>query len=232
MRTLLAVVVIIVLAFVAVFGIPGEKKATDTATTSPQDGKSARAILLSPTPDGDPRSLLASLTVEDKYRPGYDRDAFGTAWADVDDNGCDTRNDILSRDMTSIRKDKDQCTVKTGVLDDPYTGKKINFTRGKATSEAVQIDHIVALANAWKSGAADMSSATRLAIANDPLNLLAVDGPANQDKKAKDASEWLPENTSFDCTYVTRQIQVKAKYGLSVTKPEKAAMENTLAHCS
>lgn len=161
----------------------------------------------------------------------YNRESdFGEAWADIDGNGCDTRDDILARDLTDTTKDGD-CTITSGTLADPYTGATIHFTRGRTTSSAVQIDHVVALKNAWQSGAQGLPAERRKELANDPLNLLAVDGPANNTKSDSDASEWLPDNAGFRCQYVERQVAVKAKYGLWVTEPEKTAMEDVLASC-
>lgn len=119
----------------------------------------------------------------------------------------------------------------SGVLTDPYTGKTIEFVRGSGTSSAVQIDHVVALSNAWGTGAMRHTAEERRALSQDPLNLLAVDGPANAQKSDKDASEWLPENVGFRCEYVARQISVKYKYVLWVTEPEKAAMSGVLESC-
>ena len=120
----------------------------------------------------------------------------------------------------------------SGILNDPYTGKVINFMRGKDTSEQVQIDHVVALSDAWQSGAQEISAQERLQLANDPENLLAVDGPANQQKSDSDAATWLPANASFRCSYVARQIRVKAKYHLWVKPAEKEAMINVLTPCT
>jgi len=162
----------------------------------------------------------------------YDRNAFGQAWSDVDHNGCDTRNDILARDLTAttVKPATDGCVIASGVLADPYTGRTISFVRGEHSAD-VQIDHVVALANAWASGASTWTSARRLAYANDPRNLLAVDGMANQDKSASDASQWLPPSTGYRCVYVVKQIDVKSTYGLSVTPAESHAMAKALDGC-
>ena len=164
---------------------------------------------------------------------GYQRTQFGPAWADMNHNGCDTRNDILKRDLTNItyRSNTHNCVVASGHLNDPYTGKHINFVRGNTTSTAVQIDHVVALSNSWQTGAQNLSFIEREDFANDPYNLLAVDGPANQEKSNSDASQWLPSNTGYRCSYVARQIGVKQKYSLWVTQSEKTAMENVLRSC-
>ncbi len=162
-------------------------------------------------------------------KTGYKRDQFSDGWAVV--GGCDFRNIMLARSMTDVVLSDDGCIVLTGVLEDPYTGQIINFKRGSSTSGAVQIDHVVALSDAWQKGAQDIGEENRLKIANDPLNLLAVDGPVNQKKGDSDAASWLPPNKSFRCQYVARQIAVKAKYKLWVTEAEKSAMKRVLNGC-
>ena len=178
--------------------------------------------------------VLDSLAVKGRApKTGYKRTQFGKAWADVDHNGCDTRNDILNRDLSDVtyKSGTHDCVVKTGTLQDPYTGKSIAFKRGRRTSAAVQIDHVVALSDAWQKGAQKLSSEQRTALANDPYNLLTVQGTANQRKSDGDAATWLPSNKGFRCEYVARQIGVKHKYALWVTKAEKSAMEQVLASC-
>jgi Protein of unknown function (DUF1524) len=204
----------------------------------------AAALLLSAAPaaaSGPPKWLataraeLPNLKVKAALSMrGYSREQFGTPWADVNDNGCPTREDILARDLkkdvfTTIRG----CTraVLRGVLKDPYTGKLIRFVRGVATSAAVQIDHVVALGDAWRTGAAKWTAALRLAYANDPDVLLAVDGPANGAKSDGDAAEWLPPRQAFDCRYIARQIAIKTKYGLWLTPSERDAMAARLQSC-
>jgi hypothetical protein len=179
-------------------------------------------------------AVLETLAVKGRApKTGYERSQFGPAWSDVDRNGCDTRNDILYRDLSSI-KYKDgtkECVVQSGILIDPYSGEKISFLRGVATSSEVQIDHVVALSNAWQTGAFKLTYDKRLAFANDPMNLLAVKGRLNSQKGDGDAATWLPPRKNIRCAYVAQQIVVKAKYGLWVTKPEKAAMLNLLDQC-
>jgi hypothetical protein len=178
--------------------------------------------------------LLATLPVKGRApKTGYDRALFGQAWADVDRNGCDTRNDILKRDLTGITYTNSvPCKVQSGTLADPYTGTTINFLRGSATSTAVQIDHVVALSDAWQKGAQQLTAEQRTAFANDPLNLQATDGPTNIKKGDGDAATWLPPNKGFRCEYVARQISVKATYSLWVTQAEHDAMTRILADCS
>jgi len=218
---------------------------TPTRTPSPTPTPSPTTATASPTPSPIPSKTptptpelsspageaLAALTVS-KAGSGedYDRDTQFGDWADPDNNGCDARNDILARDLTNPVS-SDGCTITSGTLSDPYTGTTINFERGPATSSDVQIDHVVALGNAWITGADRLTQDKRVALANDPLNLLAVDGPTNGSKSAQDASEWLPPNTSFRCEYVALQIAVKTRYDLFVTAPEKQAMTEVLAGC-
>ncbi|MEJ4112155.1 HNH endonuclease family protein [Corynebacterium kroppenstedtii] len=213
---------------------PGNPKAERVGQLSTQESADALASLTTPFPDGDIHALLAALP-ESPRRGGaerYQRINFGPAWADVDHNGCDTRNDILHRDLTNITTQPPQgCSIRTGTLHDPYTGRTIDFRRGKKTSQAVQIDHVVALSNAWASGAYALPYPARVALANDPLNLLAVDGPANNEKSDSDASEWMPPNAPYRCGYADRQVRVKTKYHLHVTRQEKAALSGALSQC-
>jgi hypothetical protein len=161
--------------------------------------------------------------------PRYDRERFGEPWEDVDHNHCDTRDDILRRDLTKVKL-RDGCIVATGVLADPYTGKTISFNRSQRAME-IQIDHVVALSAAWQTGASKWSPDKRLHFANDPENLLAVDGPTNQAKGDDNASEWLPPNARYRCPYVARQVGVKTRYGLWVEPTEKNAMRTVLKTC-
>jgi hypothetical protein len=177
---------------------------------------------------------LETLSVKGRApKTGYTRAQFGPSWADVNRNGCDTRNDILTRDLTQIvyREGTKNCIVLSGVLIDPFSGETIAFTRGVATSSEVQIDHSVALSDAWQKGAQKLSADTRKAFANDPLKLMAVKGRLNSQKGDGDAATWLPPLKSYRCAYVARQIAVKAKYSIWVTAAEKAAMTSILAKC-
>ena len=192
---------------------------------------------LSSLPDGEAARQLRALTVrdhdEESETPDYDRGEFGQRWADTDHNGCDTRNDILARDLArpTFKDGTRGCVVLSGTLAEPYTGKTIEFRRGEKTSSLVQIDHVVALADAWRSGAWRWVAGRRQEFANDPDNLLAVDGDANEDKSASAADRWLPPNAAFRCDYVKRQISVKSRYGLSVTRSEQDAMAQQLSTC-
>lgn len=176
---------------------------------------------------------LATLPVKGRASAtGYERSVFGEAWLDADTNGCDTRNDILRRDLKELRYVIGSlCLIQAGTMHEPYTGHDLTFTRGGQSSAALPIDHVVALGNAWVTGAQKLTEIQRQSLANDPLNLLAVDGPANQEKSDADAATWLPPNKSFRCRYVARQISVKAAYQLWVTKAEHDAMERILSAC-
>lgn len=177
-------------------------------------------------------SALAHLAVKGKAaKTGYARSLFGPAWADVDRNGCDTRNDVLNAYLTAKTYKTGHCIVQSGVLVDPYSGARIVFRRGVATSRAIEIDHVVALDNSWVTGSFRWSAATRLAFANDPLNLQPTAGRLNQQKSASDAASWLPPLNAARCPYVARQIAVKQKYALWVTSAEKAAMARVLTTC-
>ena len=177
---------------------------------------------------------LGSIPIKGRApKTGYSREEFGPAWADVDHNGCDTRNDILARDLTdeTFKPGTQDCVVATGTFADPYTGSVISFVRGNTTSTAVQIDHVVALSDAWQKGAQQLSEEERRQLANDPLNLFAADGPANGAKSDSDAATWLPPNKAFRCEYVARQTAVKAEYRLWMTQAEHDAIAAVLASC-
>ena len=183
---------------------------------------------------GSALAALATLAVKGRApKTGYARTDFGQAWADVDRNGCDTRNDVLRRDLTAyvLKAGTHGCLVLRGSLHDPYTGRTIAFVRGTTTSLAVQIDHVVALSDAWQKGAQGWSPTTRVAFANDSLNLLAVDGPTNERKGDGDAATWLPPARGYRCAYVARQVAVKARYHLWVTAAERDAIRRVLATC-
>ena len=192
---------------------------------------------------------------------------FGEAWTDVDGDGCDTRNEILARDLTDTDFSRDDgvqpredgrgrgagvcpdATVWAGILHDPYTGRRITFTRGQDTSAAVQIDHVVPLNYLYAHGAWQWDERTRLLVANDPLNLIAVDGEANQAKGACGPAScpvgstetgswrpsgpggWWPANTSYRCTYARRFVSVAAAYRLGLPQADKEALNTTLNSC-
>ncbi|MFR9806453.1 HNH endonuclease family protein [Pseudonocardia sp. RS010] len=177
---------------------------------------------------------LATLPVKWRApKTGYSRDEFGQPWADIDRNGCDQRNDVLARDLAGVtfKPGTQNCVVVSGTLADPYSGKVIHFLRGEATSSAVQIDHVVSLSDAWQTGAQQLDAATRERLANDPGNLLAVDGPTNAGKGDGDAASWLPPRREFWCSYASRQVEVKARYRLWVTEAERDALARALNAC-
>lgn len=203
----------------------------------------AAALLLWPAPHaGDslsPVTLPTATSTTAQSSPmsaaaeEYSREEFGPRWADVDRNGCDTRNDVLARDLTRVVHEPgtNGCVVAAGTLADPFSGTPIAFVRGNRTSDAVQIDHVVSLSDAWQKGAQRWDETTRVSFANDPLNLLAVDGGLNQLKGDGDAATWLPPNRAFRCAYVARQVAVKHAYGLWVTQAEQDAMVRVLSTC-
>ena len=173
---------------------------------------------------------LNSLQVKGRAaKTGYSRSQF-PHWSDPDRNGCDARNDTLKRDLTNIayKVGTRDCKVIAGQLLDPFSGEVLIFTSEKST---VDIDHVVALSNAWQTGATYFDKTKRSQIANDPLNLLAVDAKLNRQKGDADAATWLPPAKSYRCDYVARQIAVKIKYSLWLTAPEKSAMSKILASC-
>ena len=176
---------------------------------------------------------LAQLTIKGRApKTGYDRDLFGSAWADVDRNGCDTRNDILQRDLTNItyRSGTGNCVVDSGDFYDPYTGTEFYFVKSTSGS-SIEIDHIVSLSDAWQKGAQQWNSQTRKEFANDPLNLVATSQSANRAKSDSDAATWLPPNKGIRCSFVARQIAVKSAYQLWVTQAEYDAMLRILESC-
>ena len=205
--------------FLVLFAIPISFTQFDTPFSQTAPSPGARQAL----------AELAQLPVKGRApKTGYSRSEFGEGWESI--YGCDTRNIILHRDLQADTQ-SDNCKVLSGTLHDPYTGKTISFIRGASTSDDVQIDHVVALSDAWQKGAQALSYDRRVALANDPLELLAVDGPSNQEKSDGDAATWLPPNKAFRCQYIARQISVKKKYQLWVTPAEKSVMKNQLDAC-
>lgn len=180
---------------------------------------------------------VVELDTKSKYKRV---EQFGEAWKDVDGNGCDTRNDILKRDLRDVTTaGRNNCRVTGGVFDDPYTGKTIHFKFGKDTSSAVQIDHVVALHDAWMTGAQKLTQEQREALANDPENLLAVDGPENQRKgdglclNGKGCTGmYLPPNEEYRCEYAAKFTEVKSKYNLGLTEGQKETLVPLLEQCA
>lgn len=180
---------------------------------------------------GPALAAVDTLTVKGRApKTGYDRDRFGSPWADTDSNRCGTRDDILKRDLKGVKyRDGGDCEVSSGELSpDPYTGKDVTFVRGRSQ---VDIDHLVALSDAWQKGAGKWEPSKRIAFANDPLNLLAVDAGPNRGKGDGDAATWLPPDKGYRCAYVARQVAVKKKYEVWVTGAERDAMKRVLAGC-
>lgn len=190
------------------------------AAASPQTDDPFGLARLTPTGGGD--------------APDYDRGAFGQAWTDVDRNGCDTRNDILGRDLVEVvfKQGTNECKVLSGVLNDPYIGVPIEFVSGLDTSVLVQIDHVVPLAYAWRHGAWAWTNDQRLAYANDPMNLLAVDGETNIAKSDSGPSEWLPPNTAYLCRYLDGFVEVLVAYDLTIEPADYATLESLSPECT
>ncbi len=201
--------------------LPKNPEIIKAPSTSPKDTTTNNQ------PPSPASAELEALLVKGRApKTNYTRDEFGNGWGKT--NGCDTRNIILYRDLQNPVLEG-ECKVASGKLLDPYTAEEIYFTN--TDSDVVQIDHVVALSNAWQTGAQQLSIDTRKKLANDPLELLAVDGQANQQKSDSDAASWLPKNKAFRCEYVARQIAIKKKYTLWVTESEKQAMKDVLLSC-
>lgn len=178
-----------------------------------------------PTPVG---SLGALKVAAESHQAGYRRAAFGQRWKDVDHNGCGQRDDVLTRDLKGVQK-RGRCVVVAGLLVDPYTGEQVRFA--KADADAVQIDHRVSLAEAWRSGAWMWTPAEREGFANDRLNLAASKGSVNQGKGDDDAAHWLPVGPSRQCVFARQVVEVKTRYQLSVDPDEATALRRALALC-
>jgi hypothetical protein len=211
---------------------PDDSTADAVASSPTPNGSlspSATASTSQPTVAGSAMSALQLLAVKGRApKTGYSREAFGPAWTDVDRNGCDTRNDILKRDLTGITMEG-RCKVLTGTLKDPYSARTVFFVRGGASE--VDIDHVVALSDAWQKGAQPWEFAKRVAFANDPLNLLATDASVNRAKSDSDSASWRPPDRSSWCAVAARQVAVKLKYELWVTSAERDALAQMLAPC-
>jgi len=185
--------------------------------------------------------VLSGIPVIPNRVRGYDyrRAAFGDTWSDDTDapgghNGCDTRNDILDRDLvdkTYVSIKRCPHAVATGTLHDPYTNEVISFLRGEQTGASVQIDHLVPLALAWDLGARDWPDELRERFANDPANLLAVDGPANQDKGDQGPATWMPPNHAFWCQYAVQFAAVLRGYSLPVDAPSATVLRDAASTC-
>lgn len=211
---------------------------TITVSATPATS-TTRAAPPSPTTSSPALTVLATLPVKGRApKTGYDRAMFGQAWSDDHAmsggrNGCDTRNDVLRRDLADavLKPGTNGCVVLTGTLRDPFGGAVVDFARGPGTSSLVQVDHLVALSNAWQTGAQRLTVQQRQDLANDPLNLLAVQGRLNAQKGDGDAATWLPPRTAVRCTYASRQVAVKQRHHLWVTPPERDALRRILTTC-
>jgi hypothetical protein len=196
---------------------------------SPSAPAAARTVVTTAPATGPVAAQLAGLQIKGRApMTGYSRAKFGPAWPSL--HGCDARNLVLHRDLTTTVLRTGGCVVLTGVLLSPYTKGVIHFVRGPQSAQ-VQIDHVVPLGDAWQTGAQSWTAAKRETFANDPLELLAVDGSSNEAKGDSDAASWLPPNKGFRCEYAGIQVRVKAKYVLWVTQAEHDALARLIAQC-
>jgi hypothetical protein len=217
-RIIITIIGLVIFAGVIVVNTPSQPEPIKSVEINEKITLSSPAI-----------DALKTLAIKGRApKTNYSREQFGAGWTTT--SGCDTRNIILNRDLINVVVDV-KCNVVSGTLNDPYTGKVIQFVRGSDSSSAVQIDHVVALSDAWQKGAQQFTPENRILLANDPLELLAVDGPANLQKNDGDAATWLPSNKLFRCQYVARQIAVKQKYNLWVTQAEYDAIATILDKC-
>lgn len=233
----LGLVAILFLIYVALFGSSGDSNQAPTPipstneTLAPIPEPTATTDVIPKKKRGEALRALAKIPIKGRApKTGYSREMFADDWDYY--NGCDVRNRILARDMVQYNyRPGSNCIIETGVLEDPFTGQVIEFVRGVRSSLDVQIDHVVSLSDAWQKGAQQLTSYQRFMIYNDPLNLLAVWGPANSQKSDADAASWLPSNKNFRCSFVARQIAVKVKFELWVTQAEHDSMARVLATC-
>lgn len=209
----------------------GSSSGSDTGNSSGASGYSPGSSPTDSTGAYYAGYILAKLPIQAPADGStYEREEqFYSSWPSIE--GCSLRQRIIKRDFTTATLNEDNCTVIAGLYTDPYSGEELEFHERSEISRGVQIDHVVALSNAWQTGAQNLSADARYALATDPLNLVAAGSAANQDKSDGDASEWLPPNRAFRCEYVARQIAVKYKYHLWVTEPEHAAMITVLTDC-
>lgn len=221
----------LIAVFTAIAALVGVLVANPTNYEPVPDSESASATTDDTTSQTLATTLLATLEIKGRApKTGYSREEFYDGWPKID--GCSLRQRILKRELgDTATLDADNCTVLSGEFDEPYTGSHLVFHQKSDLSNGLQIDHVVALSDAWQKGAQYLSANLRYQIATDPLNLLAVDSKANQGKSDGDAATWLPPNKAFRCQYVARQISVKAKYHLWVTTAEHDAMARILETC-
>lgn len=186
------------------------------------------AIPVSVPPTASAAPAFTALTVSAAQAPGYNRALFGSAWADVDHNGCNQREDTIMRDTGATRTErKGICRADmTGhPYVDPYTGQTLT-----APSQ-IQIDHVVSLGDAWRSGAAAWTPQQRLAYANDLDVLWAVQAKANEEKSDKTPDEWLPPDPARRCEFVHRYVAIKIKYHLTITPATRTTLDAFAAMC-
>jgi len=230
------VVLVIVIAGFSAHDRSGESDPSSSAQGG-TGGPTPTTSVDGPTGDAFPTTSpvdLSQIRVDDSVPADpYLRAAFGPAWADADRNGCDTRNDVLARDLTDVtyKPGTHDCVVTSGTLADPYTGTTVTFTKGADTSPLVQIDHIVPLAYAWRHGASAWTDARRLAFANDQNNLQATSGSANQAKSSKGPAAWMPADRADWCQYATQFATTLITWDLTTTADDKAALATGLATC-
>ncbi|BBY54235.1 HNH endonuclease family protein [Mycolicibacillus koreensis] len=201
----------------------------------PAEGIRTSGVLIEPDPMLE---ILDSIEVKGRApKTGYRRSNFGRPWTDRVDvefghNGCSTRDDILRRDLHDVTLDNKGCRVMSGVLHDPYTDRDIAVDRGEGTAILIQVDHVVPLKDAWQKGAQNWDEAKRTQFANDPLNLLAVGHQVNKAKRDADIATWLPPNRGFWCEYVSRVVEIKARYGVWMTQAEHDKATDILNDCA
>ncbi|POX57120.1 HNH endonuclease [Streptomyces sp. Ru71] len=236
----------IAVAAAVVLGVTGCTQQTDGSSGPEGSAGDGHAVSPLDNPDGTKPGLAPVTSAADRFearaligkvatkgrgpKTGYERAEFGYAWMDsvpgdvpYAHNGCDTRNDLLKRDGENLRFRKgSNCVVVALTLHDPYTGKTIEWTKSRATT--VQIDHVMPLSYDWQMGASRWAKDKREAIANDPLNLIPVDGPTNGAKSDSGPATWLPPDKRVRCAYAVRFAQVSLKYALPVTAADKQMM--------
>lgn len=216
---------VIKLILVLIVASIGTQKTLELYDVTPQYSSEGVRSVASPA-----GKELSKLTIKGRApKTGYERAQFGDGWNAI--GNCNVRNYVLARDLEDEQFAPDGCTVMSGRLNDPYSGRTLAFVRGPETSDDIQIDHVVALSDAWQKGAQQLDYQQRVRFANDPLVLLAVDGILNQQKADGDAATWLPPNKAYRCQYVARQIAIKRKYSLWVTRSEYDVMANILDTC-
>ena len=228
---MIAFCIVVLVASVQCAGQPSaESPSPESPSAESPSAESPSAAAPSAGEQSPAAAALATLNIKGRApMTGYGRDRFGPAWLDADRNGCDTRNDVLAEHLLNPEFESNQCVLTRGDYLDPYTGSEIAYVQGDGN--LIDIDHVVALGNAWATGAVGWPIEKRAAFANDPLNLLPADAGANRQKGDGDAATWLPPNKSFRCAYVARQIAVKVKYALHLTNPEASAMQRILDSC-